>query len=856
MTFVLMSVCLPAQQGLAQSLGSAGTIQGTVTDASGAVLPGATIEIQNPVTGYQNSSIADATGRFSMVNVPFNKYHLTAAAPGFAAQEQDLELRSSVPVNLTFKLPVATAQTTVTVEASGADLVETSPAAHTDISSNLIAKLPLQSNNSALSSVVSVSVPGIANDSNGLFHPLGEHADTSFVVDNQPITDQQSRVFSNQISLNTIESMEAITGVAPAEFGDKASLVVRTTTKSGLGLARPRGDITTSYGSFGTSTLSGDLGFGGQKMGNYFAVDGINSGRFLDTPEFQPLHAKGNAQNVFDRFDYQLSESDSLHLNVSGARSWFQSPNDFDQQAAGQDQRQLQRSFNIAPGYTHQFSPTTLLTANAYIRQDRIGYYPSSDPFFDQPATLRQQRRLTNAGIKTDVAYVQGIHEFKAGVQFYHTFLSEFFQTGLTDPLFNSVCVDSSGGAVIAPGVEDPANCGRAGFSANPDFQAGLLPFDLSRGGQLFDFQGKTDIKQEAVYVQDSLKLGKVVVNVGLRGDNYNGLSSRRGIEPRVGLSYSTKTTGTVLRASYGRFFLTPYNENLVLSSSTGQGGLATGVFGAFAATPLIPGRRNHFEMGLQQAFGRHLVVDASYFWKFTQDDFDFDVILNTPLAFPIQWRKSKIDGVSVRVNLPATHGITAYSVMGHTRARFFGPEIGGILFNSPVDASVFRIDHDQAFQQSTHIQYQPGPKLPWIGMTWSYESGQVAGAVPDFATALTFTADQQAQIGLFCGNQFATPTSPITRCSAPNFGATRVRIPAAGTENDDRNPPRIAPRNQLDASVGMDNLFNADRRKVSLRLTAVNLTNKVALYNFLSTFSGTHFLTPRAFTAELGFHF
>src|SRR6185437_10492023 len=137
-------------------------------------------------------------------------------------------------------------------------------------------------------------------------------------------------------------------------------------------------------------------------------------------------------------------------------------------------------------------------------------------------------------------------------------------------------------------------------------------------------------------------------------------------------------------------------NENLVLSSSTGQGGLATGVFGAFAATPLIPGRRNHFETGLQQAFGRHLVVDASYFWKFTQDDFDFDVILNTPLAFPIQWRKSKIDGVSVRVNLPATHGITAYSVMGHTRARFFGPEIGGILFNSPVDASVFRIDHDQ----------------------------------------------------------------------------------------------------------------------------------------------------------------
>jgi hypothetical protein len=55
---------------------------------------------------------------------------------------------------------------------------------------------------------------------------------------------------------------------------------------------------------------------------------------------------------------------------------------------------------------------------------------------------------------------------------------------------------------------------------------------------------------------------------------------------------------------------------------------------------------------------------------------------------------------------------------------------------------------------------------------------------------------------------------------------------------------------------VGDDNLFNGEHHKWSLRFTAVNLTNKVALYNFLSTFSGTHFVTPRSHTAELGFHF
>jgi len=68
--------------------------------------------------------------------------------------------------------------------------------------------------------------------------------------------------------------------------------------------------------------------------------------------------------------------------------------------------------------------------------------------------------------------------------------------------------------------------------------------------------------------------------------------------------------------------------------------------------------------------------------------------------------------------------------------------------------------------------------------------------------------------------------------------------------------PPRVAPRNVFDMAVGEDDLFHGDKYKWSLHLTAINVTNKYALYNFLSTFSGTHYLTPRALTAELGFHF
>ena len=82
------------------------------------------------------------------------------------------------------------------------------------------------------------------------------------------------------------------------------------------------------------------------------------------------------------------------------------------------------------------------------------------------------------------------------------------------------------------------------------------------------------------------------------------------------------------------------------------------------------------------------------------------------------------------------------------------------------------------------------------------------------------------------------------------------MQVPAPGTENDDHNPPRIAPRHLFDLALGHDNIFNGDRYKWSAQITVINLMNKVALYNFLSTFSGTHYVTPRAITAQIGFHF
>lgn len=102
-----------------------------------------------------------------------------------------------------------------------------------------------------------------------------------------------------------------------------------------------------------------------------------------------------------------------------------------------------------------------------------------------------------------------------------------------------------------------------------------------------------------------------------------------------------------------------------------------------------------------------------------------------------------------------------------------------------------------------------------------------------------------------------ATPTTPLPfNCPASEFGSTLIKVPAPGTENDDHNPPRIQPRSLFDIAVGDDNLFHGDRYRWSAQITVVNLTDNYALYNFLSTFSGTHYVTPRTITGEIGFHF
>jgi len=222
-----------------------------------------------------------------------------------------------------------------------------------------------------------------------------------------------------------------------------------------------------------------------------------------------------------------------------------------------------------------------------------------------------------------------------------------------------------------------------------------------------FPFHGHTDVKELALYAQDTITKG----NWAFTGDSFRFVSGHRPDwqpEPRVGVAYNIKKTNSVLRVSYSRVLETPFNENLILASV----GAANPVI-----TDVIGGQSLQAPIRFRPAQPVQCRISAgnwgnTRWWTPTTcgstrtTRYDFSTFGNTPIFFPIAWKSSKIDGPSVLVSMPNFMGSPALVVLAHVRARYFPPQIGG-LGTTLAGGEVFRIDHDQAFNQTTHIQYQ-----------------------------------------------------------------------------------------------------------------------------------------------------
>ena len=693
----------------------------------------------------------------------------------------------------TMDLVLQEGQMTVVVEDSSA-LIEDHVASHLDVDQSMIEKIPTAARSKAMESVL-LATPGFAADANGRFYFKGSHGQVTYVVDGVPISDQVENAFSSSLDPGSVASMEIITGGVSAEFGGKPAAMVNMTTKTGLGQPGLSGDV--SFGVSRYSALETNFGLkGGTDSFGYFAsASASRSDRFLDPVSFENFHNHGTSANLFTRFDWLLSSKDTLRVSVSGGRSNRDVVNLASQQRRGQDQRVATTDANVSVTWAH------LLDENRSIESTLFSRHSSSELL----PTLDLAEGFTGGGADFPVWTRQDrtLDNFGAQVAYTQKFGAHTLKAGLSHIRYP--ISEAFRFAITDPGqVTDPGDP--------------LYPYTPAGGGHIFAFEGKLTPTFSSAYAQSEWHLGAWFVAAGLRLDRYAQADfTKTELQPRIGVSYHVKSTNTVFRASYDRLMITPENENLALSLS--QQARNLGALAGTTAVPLKPELQNSFTYGMEQQFGQFGRASLEYWEKRSDNAADNEQFFNTGIQFPIAAAHGLFRGMNLRLDLVPVKGFSAYLSLGKTRALFETPTVGGLALDTPDAPGVrFLIDHDEKLAAQLGLRFE---RNAWYAQaSGRYDSGLVA-------------------------------KDPVEAIGNPDL---EFGIPFGRFDSGD-GVWRVKPRTTWDFSFG-ETFKLTEKRSLHVGLDLLNVFDVKGLYNFLSTFGGTHVIPPRTAALHLKYKF
>ena len=801
-SFLFLCLFLVHSLPLTAATATGGQVRGHVAGPDGKPLPGVTVVLANDITGYRQQVTTGLDGSYLLYNVPANPYHLTADVQGFKPFHADVDVRGAAPLVRDIALTLAEVQASATVEAEKepVELETDDPSTHIDIDKSLIRRSPAAMPGRAFESIVT-STPGFSQDENGRYHFQGGHSQQLLVIDGQPIGDQIGITFSNSLDPGVAENLTIITGGIPAEYGEKANGVINLTTRSGLGTNGVKGEVSVGGAQFNTGSASISAGGGSARFGWFADLDTSRSDRFLDPVSFDNFHNDGNSLRAFLRLDSVSSDSTSnWRLTGNIGRTHRDVTNLPSQEAAGQDQQVVSNDWNANLGYQNVLGGGLVLEGQIYARDNRLILYSSP---FDTPVQADQNRSLENQGINVALSDTVGVNELKVGVQAKRFPIKEQFSFLITDPGFNDPNAD--------------------GYNSN------LAPYDGTRGGKPFYFSGSNAGTYLAAFLQDNIRWNDLTVNVGVRYDRNDLFESEHQLAPRIGLAYFLKATNTVFRASYNRMFITPEYENILISSSAQAVSItppdiqANQQLGGGQLYNLSE-RHDAYNVGFQQGVGSKLRFDGSLWYRRVHNAADQDQFFNTGIVFPLNFATAFLQGWNLRLDLaPVMGGLRGYASVGHVVARYCNPFVGGLFLSSDAldsfQGGCFLIDHDQDIQEQVGLFYDFGRSGLWVGLTQRYDSGLVtdAGAPADVLS------------------------SPDTAYAYPYI-------------HFDQDPQRVASRTVWSFSLGAR--LHSHGIPVELQLDLLNAFDEKGLYNFQSTFGGTHVIPPRTFAGRLKYAF
>jgi outer membrane cobalamin receptor len=739
-----------------------GELRLRVTDQAGLAVP-SSVELVSQANQVRRSLETDTDGTLVVKRLPFGMYRIRVEHAGFAALLELVEIRSAAPKDYRVTLGVAPIETVVVVTDS-----ETMLDPHrsgvvnrigADTLQNRVAGLPGRS----LLDLID-NQPGWLLEANGVLHPRGSEYQTQYVVDGIPLTENRSPAFSPELGADDVESMSVLTAGYPAEYGRKLGGVIEVNTQRD---SRPgfHGKAVLSGGSF--DTIGGDLmaqyGWGRNTLGASFDAD--RTDRYLDPPVEENFTNTGTNAGASLHYERDLTQSDRIGLIVRQGQSRFGVPNERVQQDAGQRQDRGTAETAGQVSYQHVFSPTVVGDLRGMVRDVSATLWSNS---LATPIVAAQDRGLRESYVKAAVSAHFNHHEVKAGVEADFGSLHEAFQYQITAP----------------------------------------SQFDAATPAQ-FRFSNRAQDREQALFVQDSMRFGRFTLSAGVRWDHYRLLVDENAVSPRLGAAWYWPSAGLVFRASFDRIFQTPAFENLLLASSPAVDSLSDNVL----RLPVRPSVGNFYEAGLAKDFFGRLRLDANYFQRSVNDFADDDLLLNTGVSFPVSFRNASIHGTEVKLEIPRwgkLSGFVSYSNMLGVSSL---PITGGLFLGNDAASLLngtdrFPITQDQRNSVRSRFRYEVTPRF-WLALGGSYGSG----------LPVEFQGSYQDALAAY-GPRIV---------SRVNFDRGRVR-------------PSFA----LNASAGFT-VWRKEKQSLRLQGDVQNLTDRLNVIDFAGLFSGTALGVPRS---------
>ncbi|HTS07915.1 MAG TPA: TonB-dependent receptor [Candidatus Eisenbacteria bacterium] len=754
-----------------------GELRLRVTDPSGFAVK-TQVQIVSEANQYRRILSTDDQGVLTLQHLPYGVYQLVINQPGFAEVAQSVDIHSSLPTEHSIQLRVAAQSESVTVSAANT-LVDPDQAGSvnqigSDSIQNRVGSIPGRS----IEDLVN-SQPGWLYEGNAVLHPRGSEYQTQFVVDGIPLTDNRSPSFGPQIEADDVQSIGIYTAGIPAEYGRKMGGVVEVNT---LQDSQPgfHGQVVLSGGSFDSAGafVRGQYAWGKNVSGA--SASGAMTSHYLNPVVIQNYTNRGTLGDFSANYQRDLTPKDRIRFSVRHELSRYEIPNEQLQQTAGQ----LQTADNIETmgivSYQHTFSSNVLADLRGMVRDNANDFDSNAN---STPIEIFQHNRFREGYFKGTVTISHGRHEIKAGVESDNLFLHENLNYNITDP-------------------------------TQYDEDTPLT----------FSFAGQRPDTEQAVYVQDLIRLGNWTVDAGLRWDHYQLMVNRQSLQPRFAVSRYFPSANVIFHISYDRVFQTPSFENLLLSSSTA----ATTLNPVSLQLRVEPSEGNYYEAGVTKAFFNRLKLDTNVFRRTVDNFADDDQIGATTISFPIAFRKAIIYGAEAKLDLPEWKKFSGFLSYSYELGNAWNPVTGGLFLGDDADiptTGFFSVSQDQRNTVRGRLQYQIARRL-WVAGGVQFDSG----------LPFEFQCD---------------PSLTLDQCIAGE-------VQTYGQQVVDRvnfEHGRMYPTFQISASAGAE-LYKSDRLSMRFQVDGTNLTNVVNVIDFGGLFSGNAIGPSRSVALRLTTNF